>query len=403
MIGPIRAARLFLSILLWLVALTAAAVFGYLLLWGTCAGLVSGTRRTRFGASSWAICASVALRIAGIRVVGPPVRPVAPALIVANHRSWLDAFVLAAVHPTGFAAKTKFQKWPLVGFFWGAFGPVGVEPGISGVRDFTHGVQQKLKEGISVVVFPEGYTTEPGRIRRFSASAFTIVNEIPVDLYAVAIDYLNSDAQPCHSWCGDESLIANIVRLSRTGEMTAILKCERLVTTSLDCRHIRDAAHQAISRMLGLSGDAEDHTLRVNTDDKRPLDVPLGQLGFDSLDLIELETETGLNLAFLSVEEHGDITLRNIMRALTADHCEISSAGRSNVDRMVVEWATTADQREDIYSLRYTVYVDEMHRRQPHADYSNRRIEEPWDASGRLLRALIDGVVIGTVRVNVVP
>lgn len=63
--------------------------------------------------------------------------------------------------------------------------------------------------------------------------------------------------------------------------------------------------------------------------------------------------------------------------------------------------ASSADEREAIYRLRYDIYIEEMGRKQRHADPVRRRIEEPLDERGVLLGAWDeDGSLVGTVRNN---
>lgn len=53
----------------------------------------------------------------GIRTEGPwPVRGEGGFLIVANHVSWLDIFVLNSIYPARFIAKAEVRNWPLIGW-----------------------------------------------------------------------------------------------------------------------------------------------------------------------------------------------------------------------------------------------------------------------------------------------
>lgn len=59
------------------------------------------------------------------------------------------------------------------------------------------------------------------------------------------------------------------------------------------------------------------------------------------------------------------------------------------------------EERRAAYALRFAVYVEEMGRRQVHADHARRLVEEPEDATARLLVACTaDGEVVGTARVH---
>lgn len=63
--------------------------------------------------------------------------------------------------------------------------------------------------------------------------------------------------------------------------------------------------------------------------------------------------------------------------------------------------ARNDDERRAAYALRFAVYVQEMGRRQLHADHARRLVEEPEDATARLLVACTpEGEVVGTARVH---
>lgn len=59
------------------------------------------------------------------------------------------------------------------------------------------------------------------------------------------------------------------------------------------------------------------------------------------------------------------------------------------------------DERRAVYALRFAVYVEEMGRRQAHANHALRQVEEPEDLGARLLVARTEGgEVVGTARVH---
>lgn len=60
-----------------------------------------------------------------------------------------------------------------------------------------------------------------------------------------------------------------------------------------------------------------------------------------------------------------------------------------------------AHERDELYRLRYRVYVDEMGRTVSSADHEGHRIVDPLDDGNEiLLGAWVDGQAIGTARVN---
>src|SRR5690606_35544760 len=56
-------------------------------------------------------------RLLGIRIhITGEVDTSRPALLVANHVSWLDICVLSAIAPLSFVAKAEVGRWPFIGW-----------------------------------------------------------------------------------------------------------------------------------------------------------------------------------------------------------------------------------------------------------------------------------------------
>lgn len=65
---------------------------------------------------------------------------------------------------------------------------------------------------------------------------------------------------------------------------------------------------------------------------------------------------------------------------------------------MDIRLATTADDLESIYRFRYAVYVEEMQRKQKHANHTTKQIRDPLDSGSYILGAWQEGELVGTVR-----
>lgn len=116
-------------------------------------------------------------------------------LAVSNHLSLLDPFVLAANMPVSFAAKAEIAKWPIIGWICKLVGVIFV------VRErrmetgrFVDQVQSRIREGIRVLVFPEGTTNDGITILPFKTGAFAAVADmndgsiLPIHLRFVSVD-----------------------------------------------------------------------------------------------------------------------------------------------------------------------------------------------------------------------
>jgi 1-acyl-sn-glycerol-3-phosphate acyltransferase len=113
-----------------------------------------------------------------------------PAVVVANHASYIDGLVLAAVLPDApvFVAKRELAGQLVAGPFLRALGAIFVER-----RDPEGGVEDArqalalARQGKHLVFFPEGtFTREPG-LRAFRMGAFSVAAEAGLRIIPIAI------------------------------------------------------------------------------------------------------------------------------------------------------------------------------------------------------------------------
>ena len=88
-----------------------------------------------------------------------------PLIIAANHRSFMDPFVIGMMlrRPTYFVAKTELFRHPLIAWLLSSLGAFPVDRG-HGDRDAMITARAILQRGDVVVIFPEGTRTRPGAL-----------------------------------------------------------------------------------------------------------------------------------------------------------------------------------------------------------------------------------------------
>jgi len=116
--------------------------------------------------------------------------PSGPAIIVANHASYLDALVVLVALPDDihFAAKREFERMPLFGAGLRGIGTYFVErnDAAGGIED-TRELVNVVRRGVRLVLFPEGtFSRAPGlapfRLGAFAVSSTAAVPIVPVVL-----------------------------------------------------------------------------------------------------------------------------------------------------------------------------------------------------------------------------
>ncbi len=123
-------------------------------------------------------------------------------VIAANHQSYWDAFLMYGFIgiPFKWVMKKELGKIPFVGWACYMAGHILIERS-SRVKSMEsiRKAESKLKNGMSVVIFPEGTRTPDGKMGRFKRGAFLISQELELPILPVTIDG-NYDVMSRHAW-----------------------------------------------------------------------------------------------------------------------------------------------------------------------------------------------------------
>jgi len=116
--------------------------------------------------------------------------PRGPAVIVANHASWLDPIILPLVMPRKPAVLAMAELWrmPGVGLVMRAYGRLAIPLRRAGVD--TRALKRALavlREGRLLIVFPEGAISPDGTLRPFQRGAALLAARGTAPLLPVAL------------------------------------------------------------------------------------------------------------------------------------------------------------------------------------------------------------------------
>jgi len=158
----------------------------------------------------------ILMALCGIRihVSGAPLART-PVLWVANHVSWIDIFCLNSVRSTAFVAKREIRQWPLIGWLVAGAGTIFIERGSrQALRHVGEAMQQRLRRGEAVGLFPEGTTSAGFDVALFHASLFEAAIRTQVDIQPVALRfYQHQQRSDIAAFTGDQTLVANMWQL----------------------------------------------------------------------------------------------------------------------------------------------------------------------------------------------
>ena len=130
-------------------------------------------------------------------------------LFVSNHRSYIDVAVAGQYFPCTFLAKKELANWPILGLAAKLAKVIFVDRNNSDSRKKSRNtISQTLKQGISVIVFPEGTSYAGPGILEFRPGAFELAayNNIPVVPVAIEYDDKND------AWVGNDTFIRHFLQ-----------------------------------------------------------------------------------------------------------------------------------------------------------------------------------------------
>jgi 1-acyl-sn-glycerol-3-phosphate acyltransferase len=196
------------------------------------------------------------LRILGVRmeVAGDALTP--GSMLVSNHISWVDIFVINALRPAAFISKADVRGWPLIGWLAARNDTVFLRRGSRGhARIVNAEIARILDAGQHVAVFPEGTTTNGRQVLHFHGALLqpALVAGHPVQPVALAYTGQGGRRSLAPAYDGDVTLGQSIRSIVAQRETVARL----WVLPSLvpDARH--DRRTLAADARTGIAGRIE--------------------------------------------------------------------------------------------------------------------------------------------------
>lgn len=140
----------------------------------------------------WSIV-SLGLFLCPVRIRGRENIPQAdlPTVVMANHQSQLDIFIMYGFLgiPFRWVMKQSLKRMPFVGPACTAAGFIFVDETKPGsIKKTLEQGQEVLRSGNSIFIFPEGHRTKTGKVMRFKKGGFVMAYELDVPIIPVTIE-----------------------------------------------------------------------------------------------------------------------------------------------------------------------------------------------------------------------
>lgn len=223
--------------------------------------------------------------------VGTPPPLGEPALVLANHVSWLDISVLGALRPLSFVAKSEIAGWPVIGTLARLQRTVFIDRGRrSATANVNAMIGQRLTDGDLIVLFAEGTTGDGLRLLPFRSALVGAAREAlsgetgglaRMRLQPLALAYTTRNGMPLLrkerpeiAWYGDMELAPHLAHFPKAGpiDVQVVWGPPITIDAATDRKVVTALAESAVRRALrdALSGRVErDH--RDEPGPRRPI------------------------------------------------------------------------------------------------------------------------------------
>lgn len=152
----------------------------------------------------------------GVKLDVQGTAPAFPCILMGNHRSYLDPIVLIHDVIACPVSKAEVAKWPIVGYGAKVTGILFLQRESNSSRKKTlNDIAVKVREGFSVMLFPEGTTHADPTCHDFKPGGFKLAAQENIPIVPVAIEYRS----PKDYWIGNDTFLPHFLNRFAEKEM----------------------------------------------------------------------------------------------------------------------------------------------------------------------------------------
>lgn len=134
-------------------------------------------------------------------------------LVVANHLSYLDIAIFAAIMPCCFVSKSEIVSWPFFGNAARAGGTIFLDrSSLASASAAARRIGEQLAWSVPALLFPEGTSTDGAQVLRFHGRLIHPATELGAPITAAAIRYIpagnTQERELC--WFGDAGFLPHL-------------------------------------------------------------------------------------------------------------------------------------------------------------------------------------------------
>ncbi|HXY54018.1 MAG TPA: lysophospholipid acyltransferase family protein [Nitrospirota bacterium] len=221
----------------------------------------SGNKKRLLAVQNSSLFARVTLRLLGIRVHVKHAELLHKGrgghLVIVNHLSYVDVLVMSSLMPAVFITSVEMKHTLLLGTVAKFGGSIFVERRkTSGLKKEIESIAHVLGQGFSVVLFPEGTTSNGERVQPFKNSLFDSAIRAKINVFPFCLRYtkvnnrhITSDTRDSVFFYGDMTFFRHLPRLLALQSVDLEVRPLETIRIHADASRkvLASEAHDAIS------------------------------------------------------------------------------------------------------------------------------------------------------------
>jgi len=149
------------------------------------------------------------LFICGIKTDRNEIPDTSNFILMPNHRSYIDIFIVAALTPASFVGKAELKKWPLLSMGARLTNTIFVSRSdLQSLLSTLNKIRASVTRNIPVVIFPEGTTCKGPLTGSFKKGSFKIAADAGIPIIPLAIHFADEN----DAWIDDDTFIGHFFR-----------------------------------------------------------------------------------------------------------------------------------------------------------------------------------------------
>ena len=173
-------------------------------------------------------------------------------LIVSNHISWIDIFVINSAYPVAFVAKQSISKWPILSWLVKAAETIFIDrKRMTKIKKTSKEVENFLQHKGSICIFPEGTSTDGSQLLNFKSTLLQTTIKKNISVLPIAIQYLHKQKFcSAPAYYADLSLLDSIRNLIKFDNIEAKLTILPEIKSISDRKILANEAYVKISKVI---------------------------------------------------------------------------------------------------------------------------------------------------------